>query len=289
MTKSIHTLVPDIYKELETRGGWDQAITDYFLETMKDFAETRMAQVEEQEHRGGTLRLSQMGVPCKRKIWYSINLQDRAESLPANTLLKFKYGDIIEALVLSLAKAAGHDVQGEQDELYVNGIRGHRDAVIDGITVDVKSTSTYGYEKFKSGMLRDDDPFGYISQLSSYVYAGRDHEVKSHPSLGAFLAIDKQNGHICLDMYDFGPELDTKEEEFESIKKMVQQPEPPERPYGDVADGKSGNRKLCTQCSWCDFKYTCWPDVRTFLYSGKPRFLTQVSRLPKVPEVTKSD
>jgi len=37
----------------------------------------------------------------------------------------------------------------------------------------------------------------------------------------------------------------------------------------------------------CDFKYTCWPDVRTFLYSGKPRFLTKVVREPKVPEVTK--
>ena len=36
--KKINTLVSDIYKELETRGGWDQAITDYFLELMKDFA-----------------------------------------------------------------------------------------------------------------------------------------------------------------------------------------------------------------------------------------------------------
>jgi hypothetical protein len=43
--------------------------------------------------------------------------------------------------------------------------------VIDGVTVDVKSASKYGFEKFLKHNLREDDPFGYISQLSSYVYA----------------------------------------------------------------------------------------------------------------------
>ena len=95
MSKKISTLVQDIYKELELRGGWDKAVTDYFLELMKDFAETRMQTQEEQEERGPTLRLSQMGTPCKRKLWYSINNQDKAASLPPSTLLKFKYGDII--------------------------------------------------------------------------------------------------------------------------------------------------------------------------------------------------
>lgn len=284
--KKINTLVQDIYKELETRGGWDQAITDYFIELMKDFAETRMATPEDQEDRGPTLRLSQMGTPCKRKLWYNINQPGDSASLPPSTLLKFKYGDIIEALVLSLAKAAGHKVEGEQDTLYVEGIKGHRDAVIDGITVDVKSASSYAFKKFESGGLRDDDPFGYISQLSSYVLAGRDHEVESHPTLGAFLVVDKQNGTLCLDMYDLGPEIDEKVSEFQYIKEMVQQPSPPERTFGDEPDGKSGNRKLCVQCSYCDYKSSCWPKLRTFLYSGKPRFLTDVQKLPRVPEVT---
>lgn len=281
----ISTLVKDIYSELENRGGWDAAITDYFVDTMRDFAETRMQTPEEVEHRGGTLRLSQMGVPCDRKLWYSINQQGDASSLPASTLLKFKYGDIIEALVLSLAKAAGHDVQGEQDVLYVEGIKGHRDAVIDGITVDVKSASSYAFKKFASGGLREDDPFGYISQLSSYVFAGRDHEVESHETLGAFLVIDKQNGTLCLDMYDFGPELDNKLEEFQKKKDIVAQEFPPERTFSDEPDGKSGNRKLGVNCSYCDYRTTCWPNVRTFLYSGKPRFLTHVAREPAVPEL----
>lgn len=285
MSKSINTLVRDIYQELETRGGWDQVITDYFVDSMKEFAETRMQQQEEQEQRGGTLRLSQMGVPCERKLWYGVNQPAESQSLPASTLLKFKYGDLIETLILSLAKAAGHDVQGEQDVLYVDGIKGHRDAVIDGITVDVKSASSYSFKKFASGGLREDDPFGYISQLSSYVYAGRDHEVESHPTLGAFLVIDKQNGTLCLDMYDFGPELGGKLEEFKRKKELVAQPNPPERTFSDEPDGKSGNRKLSLQCSYCDYRNVCWPNLRTFLYSGKPRFLTEVSREPNVPEL----
>lgn len=284
--KKINTLVQDIYKELEERGGWDKAVTDYFMSLMKDFAETRMETTEEKEtDRTPTLRMSQMGSPCKRKLWYSMNYSEGGSSFRGSTLLKFKYGDIIEALVLSLAKAAGHKVEGEQDPLYIEGIKGHRDAVIDGITVDVKSASSFAFRKFESGGLRDDDPFGYISQLSSYVLAGRDHEVESHPSLGAFLVVDKQNGTLCLDMYDFGPEIDNKTEEFKYIKEMVKKPEPPERSFTDEPDGSSGNRKLGTQCSYCDFKSVCWPNIRTFLYSGKPRFLTEVVREPKVPEL----
>lgn len=284
MSKSINTLVKDIYEELENRGGWDAAVTEYFLDLMRDFAKKRREQQEEDDrHERGTLRLSALGTPCRRKLWYQINTPDDREPLKGHTLLKFNYGDIIEALVLSLAKAAGHKVEGEQDELYVNGIKGHRDAVIDGVTVDVKSTSTYGYKKFESGGLRDDDPFGYISQLSSYVYAGRDNEVESHPSLGAFLAIDKQNGHLCMDMYDFGPELDAKEQEVEALKTMVDLPEPPPRDFTDEPDGKSGNMKLPMQCGYCDYKTKCW-DYRTYFYSTGPRYLTRVVKEPKVSE-----
>ena len=82
------------------------------------------------------------------------------------------------------------------------------------MTIDVKSCSSYAFKKFKEGRLRDDDPFGYISQLSSYVYAGKDDPLVTNKTHGAFLAVDKQNGHICLDVYDFSEELKTKEKEI---------------------------------------------------------------------------
>ena len=46
-------------------------------------------------------------------------------------------------------------------------------------------------------------------------------------------------------------------------------------------DGKSGNTKLCTQCSYCDFKKICWPHMRTFIYKGGPRYLINVAREPR--------
>lgn len=283
---NISTLVKDIYKVIETGGGWDETISKYCSGLLEDTFNRRLSSSRE-EHGAPTLRMSQMGQPCKKKLWYSINQPGGGSSLPPSTKFKFLYGDILEDLLISLAIAAGHKVEGMQDTLEVEGIKGHRDCVIDGVTVDVKSASSYAFKKFASGGLREDDPFGYISQLSSYVYAGRDNEVESHPTLGAFLVVDKQNGTICLDMYDFGPELDTKVEEFQKIKEVVSQPEAPERSFTDEPDGKSGNRKLCVQCSYCDYKSSCWPELRTFLYSNGPKFLTKVASVPKVPEVVK--
>lgn len=284
MTKSIHTLVPDIYAVIEGNGGWDETISRHCAEGMQDIFNGRLA--TERTSREPTLRLSALGSPCRRKLWYGINEPDGGEDLPPSTLLKFLYGDLLEQLLISLAIAAGHDVQGLQSTLEVGGIKGHRDCVIDGITVDVKSASSYSFNKFKEGNLRSDDPFGYVSQLSSYVYAGRSDEVESHPSLGAFLVIDKTLGHLCLDMYDFGPELDRKEAEVEKIKEQMAQPTPPDRAFDPVPDGKSGNMKLSTVCSYCSFKEKCYPGMRTFLYSTGPRYLTNVAKLPNVTEVT---
>lgn len=279
----ISTLVEDINNVIEGNGGWDETISQYFKESVSDVVDTRLTAQEESR---GTLRMSNLGTPCTRKLWYSVNTPDEAEALRPATRLKFLYGDILESLLLSLAKAAGHDVTGEQAELHISGIRGHRDAVIDGITIDVKSASGYGFQKFERGNLREDDPFGYISQLSSYVYAGHQAEPERvHPTLGAFLVVDKQNGNLCLDMYDLEEEVRGKEQEVERLKETVSG-RIPSRSFSDVPDGKSGNYKLDTVCSYCGFKQSCWPELRTFLYSNGPRFLTRVKRVPDVPEVT---
>lgn len=286
--KTIKTLVKDIYDVVERKGGWDAVVSEAFRNEVSDAVDTRLVPHTGGEEPRRTLRLSALGTPCARKLWLQVNgpLGNPAaiETISPAARLKFLYGDILEALLINLARAAGHRVEGCQDELYVNGVKGHRDCVIDGITVDVKSASTFSFKKFETGGLRDDDPFGYISQLSSYVYAGRSHEVESHPTLGAFLVIDKTLGHICLDMYDFGAEIERKEQEVEAIKTMVADPTPPGT-LEDEPHQKSGNRKLKTICSYCDFKRDCFPDMRTFLSSRGPLFLTHVEREPKMEEV----
>lgn len=221
--------------------------------------------------------MSNLGTKCLRKLWYTVNQSEKAEPLRPEARLKFLYGDIIETLILWLAKLAGHEVKGEQDELEINGVKGHRDAVVDGITVDVKSASSYSFRKFESGLKSSEDAFGYLDQLGAYEYAGE----KGTDS--AFIAVDKTLGHITVDKHkDLG-----KKDYAKFVRErqaIVGQPNPPERGYFDEPDGKSGNRKLGMECSYCPFKSECWPGLRTFIYSNGPRYLTKVIREPDVPE-----
>jgi len=298
MTKTINTLVEDINAELVSRGGWDAATTEYFVASIRDVAVTRLEQPDE---RSPTLRMSNMGKPCKRALWYSVNAADEAEPFSPATHFKFLYGDLLESFILSLAVAAGHDVRGEQDELEIAGIRGHRDAVIDNYTVDVKSASPFSFSKFQSGALRDNDAFGYITQLSSYVSAGHARDDTVHPTTGYFLVVNKVSGEICLDEHTFtDAELD-KRGDYEATKELIADLDnPPPRGFEPVDDGytdrktktfkANGNKLLGVNCSYCDFKNKCYPHLRTFMYKSgmgsKPKFFTHVAKEPIVMEVT---
>ena len=74
-------------------------------------------------------------------------------------------------------------------------------------------------------------------------------------------------------------------DKIKHIKKVVKQKAPPEVCYEAVPEGKSGNMKLAVGCSYCAYKKTCWPNLRAFLYSTGPRYLTEVKNEPKVQEI----
>lgn len=282
MSKTIDTLVEDMENVIYGLNGWDKALGATMGQNIADIIEQRFGKPQEPR---GYLSMSSLGTPCKRKLWYKVNQTDSAIPLKANALLKFSYGDVIEELALSIAQQAGHTVVGMQDRMNINGIKGSRDCVIDGMTVDVKSASPYSFKKFKEGNLREEDPFGYISQLSSYVYAAKDDPLVTNKTHGAFLVIDKVNGHICLDMYDFTEEMKNKEQEVEDLKVMVGKKTPPSKDFDPVPQSKtSPNEKLPMQCSYCEFKKACWPMARKFIYSTGPLYLTKVVSAPKVFE-----
>lgn len=283
MTKTIDTLVNDMNNVILGLGGWDQAVTKYLAESISSVAENRFSKPQEPR---GYLSLSALGDPCDRSLWYKVNMADKGEPLTPETLGTFFYGDLLEAFILAVAKASGHKVEGEQDRLNVHGIKGHRDAVIDGMTVDVKSASSFGFQKFADGSLRDNDLFGYISQLSSYVYAGKDDPLVTDKTRGAFLAVKKDRFKLVLDVYDFSEELEKKEKEIEAKKFLVSGEEPPDERIPPVPQSKtSPNKKLDTKCGYCQFRKLCWPEARTFIYSTGPVYLTEVEKVPNVPEV----
>lgn len=225
--------------------------------------------------------MSNFGSP-DRQLWYKVNKPELAEDLPPEVKLKFLYGDMIELLILFLAKEAGHKVEMQQEELEIDGVKGHPDAVIDGSLVDIKTASGYGIKKFKDHTLEKDDPFHYLYQISLYLEAMKDRPELQVKREGSFLAVDKVDGTMVLDTYrkkniDFEAEV--------ADKKAMLKGEIPPRCYEPVADGLSGNKKLGVECSYCPFKKACWPQMRTFLYAGGPRHLVDVKKVPDVPEV----
>lgn len=285
-TKSIETLVDDIYALFtdDSFSPSDVRIAD-FGKRLAEHIHSRVA--EQRVHKLGveSLRLSAVGTECLRKLWYVANKPSAAEPLSRATRFKFLFGDILEELLLFLAEEAGHSVEGRQTPVSINGVKGHRDAIIDGRVVDVKSASTQSFKKFEANNLPGNDSFGYLGQLGSYHSASKNEDIVKDKELMSFLVVDKTLGNICLDTY-VAPDVDYNSK-IEELKKVVTLPEAPRQHYLPVAEGKSGNMKLGTECSYCAFKYECWPNIRTFLYAAKPMYLTKVEKEPKVPEVTK--
>lgn len=234
----------------------------------------------------GDLRMSNFGTKCDRKLWYSVNTPEKAEPLLPHTRLKFLYGDIIEELILSLAEEAGHIVEGQQDEIELYGVKGHRDAIIDGLLVDVKSANARSFLKFKKPFedVKDDLWFStYVDQLNMYLEGSKEDPRLTIKGVGAFLAVDKEMGHITLQMVR-KQEFDWKTR-VEEKRRMLESPNPPPRGFDDQKSGESGNRELPTYCGYCDFKNTCYPGLRTFVGSGAPKFLTVVQREPNLLEI----
>lgn len=272
MTKSIKTLVKDIQDVLVHPHEFSADAVEKFSHQL---ARTIVDRINPPEHKR-TLRLSNLGKP-DRQLWYEINSKQPKEELPFEARMKFLFGDILEELLLFLAEEAGHEVSGRQDVLDLEGIKGHRDAVIDGVLVDVKSASPFSYKKFKEGLKPEDDAFGYLTQLNNYHQASKDVD----PDKMGFLVIDKTLGHVHLDMHK--PQKEDYRVLAKYKKEMVKGPIP-DRCYPDEPEGASGNRKLSTPCSYCPFKQECWPGLRTFVYSKGPVFLTKVVKEPNVPE-----
>jgi CRISPR/Cas system-associated exonuclease Cas4 (RecB family) len=279
MGKQIDTLVDDIFKVFTEDHKFDEGNVEAFGKRLSQIIHERVGRSDDMP----SLRMSNLGQPCLRKLWYEINKPEAREPLEREARLKFLYGDILEELLLFLAKESGHDVQGEQETLEINGVKGHRDAIIDGVLVDVKSASSFAFKKFSEGTLAKDDAFGYLDQINAYLYASQDDPLLVEKASAAFLAVDKTLGKVTLMKVPAnGKDYDKK---ITEIRHILSQTEPPKRGFSDEPMGKSGNKKLGINCSYCDFKHTCWPKLQTYVYSSGPVYLTKVAKAPRVEKV----
>ena len=282
--KKINTLVEDIYNLFSLNPiDMKEEEVDKYIDTFGEMLKLHIKDfMYEKPREYGNLRLSAIGKP-DRQLWYDVNTKRDAIPLKASTRIKFLYGYILEEFLLLCSAIAGHKVTDQQKEVEIEGVVGHQDSMIDGVLVDCKSASGNSFHKFKNNNLLEEDPFGYIAQISAYAEANGVDEA-------AFLAIDKSTGEICLTPVH-SMEMINAKERIKFLKGMVTDTSIPDRCYSPVPDGKSGNLKLPFGCVYCGHKKECWSDInqgrgiRVFQYSKGKRYLVQVGKEPDVPEV----
>ena len=261
-----------------------------FGEYIQPHVENAMA-MRNKPRKPKTIWASDIGKSCIRQLWYEINTPEDKAPLPGPTTFKFLYGNVIEELVLYLLREAGCKVEREQERvelLYKDWtVSGKIDAMVDGVLVDVKSASSFAFAKYKNeGVTPQNDSFGYLWQLGFY---RQSIQWPAELGLAGFLFIDKSMGHIAEVYPNYLPSTADINNKLARITYELEAADsaliPPVRGHDHVPEGKAGNMKLGTVCSYCAFKDKCWPGVRTFLYSNGPVFLTEVVKVPNVAEV----
>jgi hypothetical protein len=293
MTKKIDTIVQDIYDFMAGKGEFEEFTRDdisQFTERLTDIIYYRLKErrVKDAEKRPFTLRMSNYGTR-DRKLWYEAHLGRENFQKEENPALKLNFliGDIWECVILSLATLTGHKVECAQEEVLVNGVVGHIDAVIDGVLCDVKSASKWSFEQkfLNGGLFTGIDSFAYLPQIKGYGYAkGLDEQ--------AFLVANKETGELALAKVPEYVNIDVPAA-LEHAKQVVASKEPPEeRCYEDEEVSADGNRGLSKDCHFCVFKEVCWADansgagLRKFRYANGIKYLTHVVKPPRVEEIT---
>ena len=205
------------------------------------------------------------------------------EKLPEVNSFKIKmlYGDMTEVIAVALLLAAGIEIVDLNKRVLLNteagDISGELDLIIrDGNSYslwDIKSASKFAFEKkFESYQaLKDNDDFGYLEQLYGYTKAERAEtpDIKA----GGWIAINKESGEMKVVPADPDDEDQYTTKINNTITKYLEADETNfERCFEDEPETfyrkLTGNRKLHKTCTYCSFRYTCWPDL---VYAKNPR------------------
>jgi len=244
MSKSIQTLIPDIYDTLQSKS---------YSGDLKSIAKQAGHEVEEAINNAFTpyeqktnLRMSGIG-RCERVQWYGVKGYTQ-EEIGGSVYLTFLQGHVLEAVIVALIKLAGHEVEGQQEKHTVEGVNGSQDCNIDGELVDIKTASAWSWDNKFTPTGIADDGFGYVKQLSAYgKNANRKH--------GYFLALNKNKSTLKLCKQELEQDIDTF---IVDLKDKMKSDTPPMRIAKATTLTKQGEEKLCMTCSFCGFKEHCY-------------------------------
>lgn len=211
------------------------------------------------------MRMSNIGRPlCQLQMEKSG--AERAR-LPANHIVRMMIGDAVEIYITALLRITGANITGGKDKVSwdIGGttILGESDIDFDGAVWDIKSASPWAYKnKWAKGYqaLAEEDSFGYIGQLYGYSEGqGKD--------MGGWVVADKSSGEVTfVEAAPSHQDLDDIHDGITDRIQKVNSDAPFERCFEPVDEyfnrKPTGNKRLGTQCSFCDFKHACWKDLK---------------------------
>lgn len=228
---------------------------------------------KEKNNKGFTIRMSKIGGPlCQQQLEQA---GAEREKEPYHYAMKMLLGHIVELSAITIMKAAGVNIEAEQEkvQLDIGGrtIQGTLDVQIDGKPYDIKSASPYSFtNKFTSwDKLVEDDPFGYVEQ--GYLYA----ESKK-AEFGGFIAINKSTGEWAVCTPPAGDDkfrakaLQTAAMNIDALvtgKPFKRQFDLIDETWRKKA---TGNKVLGVTCSFCTYKKTCFKGMQ-LTHSANPR------------------
>jgi len=236
-------------------------LIDEFGEMCKDAFRKQFTDKREKSFRA---RMSNIGKPlCQLQMEKS---NAKPEGQPYNNKMRNTFGDLIEALAVTIIKASGIKVDSVQKgvtyELDKSKINGTYDIEIGNSIYDIKSASPWAFEhKFGDeggfNSIVEDDSFGYLSQ--GYLYSESENK-----RFGGWIVINKSTGEWLV------TETPTEDEKYKNIAinlskenfHALDESKPFRRCFSDIEETfrkiPTGNKVLGIVCSFCPYKFPCW-------------------------------
>ena len=236
-------------------------LIDEFGEMCKDAFRKQFTNKREKSFRA---RMSNIGKPlCQLQMEKS---NAKPEGQPYNNKMRNTFGDLIEALAVTIIKASGIKVDSTQKSVSYNmdksKIDGTYDIEIGNSIYDIKSASPYAFEhKFGDeggfNSIVEDDSFGYLSQ--GYLYSESENK-----RFGGWIVINKSTGEWLV------TETPTEDEKYKNIAinlskenlHALDEGKPFRRCFSDIEETfrkiPTGNKVLGIVCSFCPYKFPCW-------------------------------
>jgi hypothetical protein len=274
----IHRYLEDVRK---AKRGMSSATIARIVKDVQEAVEKQFNQSE----RKFTMRMSNIGRPyCQ--LWFDKNKPEEGIDMPANFLMNMMIGDIVEAVFKGVLTEAGVDFSdGFKSTLTVgkHKIDGTHDLIMDKRVDDIKSASPWSYKnKFKDyETLKAHDSFGYIGQLAGYSKAlGVDP--------GGWWVLNKATGEfkyvsawdMAVDRQDILDDVEDKADKL-AQNKFERCFEPVEETFRKKP---TGNKILGEECSWCKYRYKCWPSLKEL-----PSLASQAKEPPMVAYIEIAD